>query len=53
VDDKGPEHSKEFKSIVKIDGKIFGTGFGKSKKIAEQNSAHEALKSLSYFKDGK
>lgn len=53
VENRGPEHNKEFKSVVKIDGKIFGTGHGKSKKIAEQNSAFDALKGMSYFKDEK
>ena len=39
----GPDHMKVFEYAVKIDGKIFGTGTGKSKKFAEQMAAEKAL----------
>jgi len=39
----GPEHDKIFLVEVKINGKVFGSGRGKSKKDAEQMAAKEAL----------
>lgn len=42
----GPDHMKTFECAVKIDDEILGTGIGKSKKIAEQIAAGEALKIL-------
>jgi ribonuclease-3 len=46
VDQQGKEHSKIFTVDVYIEGSKFGTGFGKSKKEAETNAAHEALRKL-------
>lgn len=43
LDESGPDHMKTFECAVKIDGKILGTGIGKSKKIAEQMAAQKAL----------
>ena len=43
----GPDHMKVFECAAKIDGKIFGTGKGKSKKIAEQVAAEKTLAMLS------
>ncbi len=42
----GPEHGKSFEVIVLIDGNEYGTGWGKSKKEAEQSAAKETLKIL-------
>ena len=44
VEESGPAHNKEFKVNVLVDGIIFGTGTGKSKKEAEQNAAKDAIK---------
>ena len=44
VDESGPAHDKRFKVSVLVDGIIFGTGVGKSKKEAEQNAAKDAIK---------
>lgn len=44
---RGPEHDKIFFIEVKVEGKIRGTGRGKSKKDAEQMAAKEAIESLS------
>ena len=41
--ESGPAHEKEFEVDVKIDGMIYGSGKGKSKKEAEQNAAFNAL----------
>ncbi|RPH92579.1 MAG: ribonuclease III [Calditrichaeota bacterium] len=42
----GPDHLKEFSISVLINGRSVGTGKGTSKKRAEQNAAHSALKAL-------
>lgn len=38
----GPAHKKSFEVVVKIDDIIYGKGFGRSKKEAEQNAAKNA-----------
>ena len=44
IDEFGPAHNKTFKVIVKIDDIIYGEGIEHSKKEAEQQAAHDALK---------
>lgn len=44
VSESGPDHNKTFVSTVSHHNKVIGTGRGKSKKIAEQMAALEALK---------
>lgn len=39
----GPDHDKEFLVEVSIDGKVMGSGRGRTKKAAEQQAAYEAL----------
>ena len=39
----GPDHMKTFECAAKIDGKIYGKGTGKSKKLAEQVAAEKTL----------
>ncbi|RLD17434.1 MAG: ribonuclease III [Caldiserica bacterium] len=46
VSEKGPEHKKIFEVVVKIKGRMRGRGEGRSKKIAEQKAAEEAIKKL-------
>lgn len=43
LDESGPEHSKTFKIIVKIDNQELGHGEGQSKKEAQQAAAEHAL----------
>lgn len=43
VDEIGPAHDREFHSEVRIEGKVYGLGVGKSKKDSEQEAAHQAL----------
>ncbi|NMB33604.1 MAG: ribonuclease III, partial [Clostridium sp.] len=43
IEENGPDHSKEFVSQVRIDGKVLGSGCGKSKKEAEQIAAKHSL----------
>lgn len=40
---QGPEHEKEFRVQVLIEGRVIGEGRGRTKKIAEQNAAEKAL----------
>lgn len=45
----GPSHDREFEVAVKLDNHIIlGVGKGKTKKEAEQNAAHDALKKGNY-----
>lgn len=44
VDETGPSHDKTFTAVVKIDNVIYGRGTAHSKKEAEQEAAHDALK---------
>ncbi len=46
VNEKGPDHAKEFEVVVVIQQGIRGRGSGKSKKEAEQGSAKGALESF-------
>lgn len=41
--EEGPDHNKIFYMEVRIGNKIIGTGYGRSKKEAEQSSARKAL----------
>ncbi len=49
VSESGPSHDKTFIFEVVIDGIVYGKGSGKSKKIAEQNAARDALKKEARF----
>lgn len=40
---EGPDHCKVFTSQVRIDGKVMGTGSGRTKKLAEQDAAYRAI----------
>ena len=42
----GPDHSKEFEVVVKLDEKIFGRGIGNSKQTAAKAAAEDALRSV-------
>lgn len=45
-DATGPDHRKTFRVCVRIGETILGHGQGKSKKEAEQDAAHQALKGM-------
>jgi ribonuclease III len=47
VEEKGPDHAKEFTAAVFLDGQQYGTGQGRSKKEAEQQAARQAFDRLS------
>jgi ribonuclease III len=42
VEERGPDHEKEFTATVYLGGRQFGKGTGRSKKEAEQRAAREA-----------
>lgn len=44
--EEGPDHDKVFCVRALLDGKPVGSGSGRSKKLAEQNAAYEALLKL-------
>ena len=47
IEERGPDHKKEFTATVFLAGRQYGTGTGHSKKEAEQQAAHEAFVKLS------
>jgi len=49
VSESGPSHDKTFVFEVIINGIVYGRGTGKSKKIAEQNAARDALQKEAKF----
>jgi ribonuclease-3 len=42
IQERGPDHEKEFTATVHLAGEPLGTGVGRSKKEAEQQAAREA-----------
>jgi ribonuclease-3 len=46
VDASGPDHAKHFDAIVRIEGREWGRGAGRSKKQAEQAAAAAAIAAL-------
>ena len=42
LEERGPDHAKEFTATVYVAGEALGTGTGRSKKEAEQQAAREA-----------
>jgi ribonuclease III len=46
IQDSGPDHEKEFAAQVVINGTIYGSGSGRSKKVAEQMAAEQAYHAL-------
>jgi len=46
VGESGPDHDKKFDVEVKLNGTVVGTGYGSSKKRAEQMAARAAIEKL-------
>ena len=46
VGESGPDHDKEFRVEVSLNGNVIGAGVGRSKKRAEQDAARNALEAL-------
>ena len=47
VEESGPDHQKSFRATVRIAGRTYGEGEGRSKKEAEQQAAEAAYTSIS------
>jgi len=43
IDEQGPDHDKTFTVEVKVNDKVVGKGVGKSKQLAQQEAASQAL----------
>ncbi|HXF36817.1 MAG TPA: ribonuclease III [Actinomycetota bacterium] len=48
LEERGPDHQKEFTATVFLGGERYGTGRGRSKKEAEQEAAREAFERLTH-----
>lgn len=46
ISESGPDHDKRFEMEVRCNGKKLAVGTGKSKKLAQMDAAHNAIKSL-------
>lgn len=43
---EGPDHARTFTEVVAIDGRVLGQGRGRSKRIAQQTAARQAVATL-------
>ena len=43
VGESGPDHAKRFEVEVMLNSNVIGCGMGRSKKLAEQEAARQAL----------
>ena len=46
VEESGPDHQKQFRATVRVAGRTYGSGQGKSKKEAEQEAAEAAYTAI-------
>jgi ribonuclease III len=46
VEESGPDHAKTFRAVVRVSGRDYGEGTGRSKKEAEQQAAESTWHSL-------
>lgn len=53
LEETGPDHDKQFKIAAYLDGRIIGTGAGRTKKAAQQQAAYEALKKIKGINKGR
>jgi ribonuclease-3 len=47
VEESGPDHQKSFRATVRVGGRVYGAGEGRSKKEAEQQAAEAAWTAIS------
>jgi ribonuclease-3 len=52
VDESGPDHQKSFRALVRVGGRVYGSGEGRSKKEAEQQAAAAAWSAISTGETG-
>src|SRR5215831_16753437 len=53
VEESGPDHQKSFRALVRIGGRTYGEGEGRSKKEAEQQAAEAAWTSITAGGEGR
>jgi len=46
VEESGPDHQKSFRAVVRVGGRVLGSGQGRTKKEAEQQAAEAAWNAL-------
>lgn len=46
LEERGPDHEKEFSVEVRVNGKVLGKGKGRTKRKAEQEAACQAMKTM-------
>jgi ribonuclease-3 len=46
VEESGPDHQKSFRAVVRVGGRVLGSGTGHTKKEAEQHAAEAAWTTL-------
>lgn len=46
IDELGPDHDKVYTAQVRLKGRVYGKGMGRSKQAAEKNAAQEAIKKV-------
>jgi len=51
--ESGPDHDKQFQASAIINGEVKGTGWGKSKKLAEQEAAKNVLEEIDKMSNDK
>ena len=47
VEESGPDHQKSFRAVVRVGGRVLGSGEGRTKKAAEQHAAEMAWNVIS------
>jgi ribonuclease III len=52
VTESGPDHQKSFRAVVRVGGRIYGSGEGRSKKEAEQQAAEVAWHAIRAERSG-
>ena len=46
VEESGPDHQKSFRAVVRVGGRVLGSGEGRTKKAAEQQAAEAAWRAI-------
>jgi ribonuclease-3 len=46
VEESGPDHQKSFRAVVRVGGRVLGSGVGRTKKAAEQQAAETAWRAI-------
>jgi ribonuclease-3 len=46
VEESGPDHQKSFRAVVRVGGRVLGSGMGRTKKAAEQQAAEAAWREI-------